>query len=97
MSCFSASVDILRGALTMGLILMSFFQLIMVVGLISLSFAAVRTLMPCSRDFSTFLRRIMGYVMVIRELEFRIIVTFLGGIDYISLRYTRGASLNCSM
>jgi len=39
----------------------------------------------------------MGYVMVIRELEFRIIVTFLGGIDYISLRYTRGASLNCSM
>ena len=26
----------------------------------------------------------MGYVMVISELEFRIIVTFLGGIDYIS-------------
>ena len=24
----------------------------------------------------------MGYVMVIRELEFRIIVTFFGGIDY---------------
>lgn len=30
--------------------------------------------MPCSRDCSTFLRRVMGYVMVISELEFRIIV-----------------------